>query len=97
MANRHSTRYSAYTGGPDPLAPPVDLREAHEQIGQDVMAGTSPRRALSELLRRGTQSMRGADRLAAEANRLSPRKLSLMQLLHPSHLGQKFQVLHACR
>ena len=31
--------------------------------------GTSPRRALSELLRRGTQSMRGADRLAAEANR----------------------------
>jgi uncharacterized protein with von Willebrand factor type A (vWA) domain len=33
------------------------------------MAGTSPRRALSELLRRGTESMRGADRLAAEANR----------------------------
>ncbi|MDT5220073.1 MAG: hypothetical protein QOF15_2178 [Mycobacterium sp.] len=67
--SRHSSRYSAYTGGPDPLAPPVDLREALEQIGQDVMAGTSPRRALSELLRRGTESMRGADRLAAEANR----------------------------
>ncbi|MDT5136515.1 MAG: hypothetical protein QOD58_777 [Mycobacterium sp.] len=66
---RHSSRYSAYTGGPDPLAPPVDLREALEQIGQDVMAGTSPRRALSELLRRGTEGMRGADRLAAEANR----------------------------
>ncbi|EUA01163.1 hypothetical protein I547_3297 [Mycobacterium kansasii 824] len=65
----HSSRYSAYTGGPDPLAPPVDLREALEQIGQDVMAGTSPRRALSELLRRGTKSMPGADRLAAEANR----------------------------
>ncbi|MGO9159016.1 vWA domain-containing protein [Mycobacterium sp.] len=65
----HSSRYSAYTGGPDPLAPPVDLREALEQIGQDVMAGTSPRRALSELLRRGTKSMTGADRLAAEANR----------------------------
>jgi len=27
----HSTRYSRYTGGPDPLAPPVDLREALEQ------------------------------------------------------------------
>ncbi|MEI7716667.1 MAG: hypothetical protein WCI78_11330, partial [Mycobacterium sp.] len=66
---RHSTRYSAYTGGPDPLAPPVDLREALEQIGQDVMGGTSPRRALSELLRRGTENMKGADRLAAEANR----------------------------
>ena len=65
----HSLRYSAYTGGPDPLAPPVDLREALEQIGQDVMAGTSPRRALSELLRRGTKNMPGADRLAAEANR----------------------------
>ena len=65
----HSPRYSAYTGGPDPLAPPVDLREALEQIGQDVMAGTSPRRALSELLRRGTKNMPGADRLAAEANR----------------------------
>jgi uncharacterized protein with von Willebrand factor type A (vWA) domain len=64
-----ASRYSAYTGGPDPLAPPVDLRDALEQIGQDVMEGTSPRRALSELLRRGTESMRGADRLAAEANR----------------------------
>jgi uncharacterized protein with von Willebrand factor type A (vWA) domain len=69
MAKGRSTRYSAYTGGPDPLAPPVELREALEQVGQDVMAGTSPRRALSELLRRGTKNMPGADRLAAEANR----------------------------
>jgi uncharacterized protein with von Willebrand factor type A (vWA) domain len=69
MVDRHSSRYSAYTGGPDPLAPPVDLRDALEQIGQDVMAGTSPRRALSELLRRGTKNLPGADRLAAEANR----------------------------
>ena len=35
--------------------------------------------------------------MAAEASRLSPRKLALLQLLHPSHLGQKFQVLHARR
>lgn len=34
---------------------------------------------------------------AAEAARMSPRKLALMQLLHPGHLGQKFQVLHALR
>jgi len=72
----HSSRYSAYTGGPDPLAPPVDLREALEQIGQDVMEGSSPRRALSELMRRGTQNMRGADKLAAEANR---RRRELLQ------------------
>ncbi|WP_431238908.1 vWA domain-containing protein [Mycolicibacterium aichiense] len=65
----HDSRYSAYTGGPDPLAPPVDLRDALEQIGQDVMEGTSPRRALSELLRRGTKNTKGADRLAAEVNR----------------------------
>ena len=50
-----SSRYSRYTGGPDPLAPPVDLREALEQIGRDVMEGTSPRRALQEMLRRGTR------------------------------------------
>jgi uncharacterized protein with von Willebrand factor type A (vWA) domain len=68
MAKRTS-RYSRYSGGPDPLAPPVDLREALEQIGQDVMEGSSPRRALAELMRRGTENMRGADRLAAEANR----------------------------
>jgi len=73
---KHTSRYSRYTGGPDPLAPPVDLREALEQIGQDVMEGSSPRRALSELMRRGTQNMRGADRLAAEANR---RRRELLQ------------------
>ncbi len=64
-----STRYSPYTGGPDPLAPPVDLREALEAIGQDVMEGASPRRALSELLRRGSANMAGADKLASEVNR----------------------------
>ncbi|GFG70635.1 MULTISPECIES: vWA domain-containing protein [Mycolicibacter] len=72
MAKGHSSRasrYSAYTGGPDPLAPPVDLAEALEEIGRDVMEGTSPRRALQELLRRGTETMTGADRLAAEAQR----------------------------
>ena len=33
----------------------------------------------------------------AEAGGLSARKLALLQLLHPSGLGQKFQVLHALR
>jgi SAM-dependent MidA family methyltransferase len=35
--------------------------------------------------------------IAAEATRLSTRKLSLMQLLHPANMGQKFQVLHGLR
>lgn len=34
---------------------------------------------------------------AADADRLTPRKLALLQLLHPGHLGQKFQILHALR
>jgi SAM-dependent MidA family methyltransferase len=34
---------------------------------------------------------------AAEAGRFSEKKLSLLQLLHPSHLGQKFQALWAWR
>ena len=33
----------------------------------------------------------------AEAARFSRKKISLLQLLHPAHLGQKFQVLHALR
>jgi SAM-dependent MidA family methyltransferase len=33
----------------------------------------------------------------ADAAHFSQRKLALAQLLHPSHLGQKFQVLHALR
>ena len=39
----------------DPLAPPVDLREALEQIGRDVMEAPPPRRAMQELLRRGSK------------------------------------------
>lgn len=76
-ARGRSSRYSGYTGGPDPLAPPVDLREALEAIGQEVMEGSSPRRALQELMRRGSNTMRGADRLAAEAN--SKRRKLLQQ------------------
>ncbi|MGU3432116.1 hypothetical protein ACNHUS_03785 [Actinomycetes bacterium M1A6_2h] len=64
-----NTRYGPYDGGPDPLAAPVDLREALEAIGQDVLEGSSPRRAMQEMLRRGTKNMRGLDDLAAQANR----------------------------
>jgi SAM-dependent MidA family methyltransferase len=35
--------------------------------------------------------------IRAEAGRFSPRKAALQELLHPAHLGQKFQVLHASR
>ena len=46
-----------YDGG-DPLAPPVDLAEALDAIGQEVMAGYSPERAMREFLRRGGRTSR---------------------------------------
>ncbi|MQY31173.1 VWA domain-containing protein [Nocardia aurantia] len=55
--------YGPYHDGPDPLAPPLDLREALDQIGREVMEGSSPRTALQELLRRGTRNMSGLEEL----------------------------------
>ncbi len=59
-----ASRYGAYVDGPDPLAPPVDVREALDAIGEDVMAGYSPDHALKEFLRRGGADQRGLDDLA---------------------------------
>lgn len=59
-------QYGPYIEGPDPLAPPVDLREALDSIGRDVMEGASPRSALQELLRRGMRGRRGLDDLTRE-------------------------------
>ena len=63
---RARSRYGRYDGGPDPLAPPVDLAEALDAIGEDVMAGYSPERAMREFLRRGGQDQRGLDELAKQ-------------------------------
>jgi uncharacterized protein with von Willebrand factor type A (vWA) domain len=64
--NRRRSRYGRYDGGPDPLAPPVDLAEALDAIGEDVMAGYSPERAMREFLRRGGRDQRGLDELARQ-------------------------------
>src|SRR4249919_970133 len=76
--SRHQprSRYTAYDGGPDPLAPPVDIAEALDAIGQDVMAGYSPERAMREFLRRGGQNQRGLDDLA---RRVAERRRELLQ------------------
>ncbi|WP_063060672.1 vWA domain-containing protein [Nocardia sienata] len=60
-ADRYS--YGPYHEGPDPLAPPLDLRAALSEIGREVMEGSSPRSALEELLRRGTSGMPGLEEL----------------------------------
>ena len=66
-ANRRlsrGSRYGRYVDGPDPLAPPVDLTEALDAIGEDVMSGSSPERAMREFLRRGGRDQLGLDDLA---------------------------------
>jgi uncharacterized protein with von Willebrand factor type A (vWA) domain len=55
--------YGPWHDGPDPLAPPPDLRDALDEIGREVMGGSSPRSALEELLRRGTPNTSGLDDL----------------------------------
>ena len=63
-------RYGEWRGGPDPLAPPYDVRAAVDQVGEEVLAGGSLREALRDLLRRGPQGGRGLDDLAARARRM---------------------------
>jgi uncharacterized protein with von Willebrand factor type A (vWA) domain len=75
-SDRHRSRYGRYAGGPDPLAPPVDLAEALAAIGEDVMAGYSPERAMQELLRRGSRDQQGLDDLA---RRVAERRRELLQ------------------
>jgi uncharacterized protein with von Willebrand factor type A (vWA) domain len=64
-------RYGQWRGGPDPLAPPYDVRAAVDRVGAEVLAGGSMRDALRDLLRRGPDGTgRGLDDLAARARRL---------------------------
>ncbi|MEU4562280.1 hypothetical protein AB0F72_28180 [Actinoplanes sp. NPDC023936] len=63
-------RYGAWRDGPDPLAPPYDVRAAVDAMGERVLAGDSLRDALRDLIRRGPQDGRGLDDLRARAQRL---------------------------
>lgn len=69
------SRFRKYDGG-DPLAPPVDLAEALDAIGQDVMAGYSPERAMREFLRRGGSDQAGLDELA---RRVAEKRREILQ------------------
>ena len=73
--HHRSSKYGRYAGGPDPLAPPVDLAEALDAIAEDVMAGYSPRHALQEYLRRGGRNREGLDDLA---RRVQQRRTELL-------------------
>jgi uncharacterized protein with von Willebrand factor type A (vWA) domain len=59
----HGYHYGRWHGGPDPLAPPYDLGNAVDEIGDSVLGGSGVREALRELLRRGTEGRRGLEEL----------------------------------
>jgi uncharacterized protein with von Willebrand factor type A (vWA) domain len=67
---RHRFRYGAWRGGPDPLKPPFDVREAIDRIGQDVLSAGTVRDALRDLMRRGVDGRGGLDRLAEKVRKL---------------------------
>jgi uncharacterized protein with von Willebrand factor type A (vWA) domain len=56
-------RYGPYADGPDPLAPPYDVRGALDELGDSVLEGSTPADALRELLRKGGPARRGLDDL----------------------------------
>jgi len=56
-------RYASWGGGDDPLAAPFDVRSAVDEIGRDVMEGSSLRDAVRSLLRRGHDGRQGMDAL----------------------------------
>jgi len=64
-----SYRYGAWDGGPDPLAPPYDIAEAVDELGDRVLAGDTVRQALRDLLRQGTQGARGLESMRREVAR----------------------------
>ncbi|MDG4785187.1 hypothetical protein O7626_04430 [Micromonospora sp. WMMD1102] len=70
MAGGNRFRYGSWRGGPDPLAPPYDVRAAVDSVGAEVLSGGSLREALRNLLRRGPQGRGGLDDLVARARRL---------------------------
>ncbi|MEO7060259.1 MAG: hypothetical protein ABI083_11095, partial [Lapillicoccus sp.] len=59
-------RYGSWDGGADPLASPFDVRAAVDEIGADVMAGSSLREAMERLMREGLGERSGLDSLRRE-------------------------------
>jgi uncharacterized protein with von Willebrand factor type A (vWA) domain len=63
------SRYGEWRGGPDPLAPPYDVREALDELGEAVLDGMSPGEALQQLMRQGLTGRRGLDDLLRQVRR----------------------------
>ncbi|WP_169948652.1 VWA domain-containing protein [Microbispora sp. H11081] len=64
--------YREFHDGPDPLAPPYDVRSALDEMGDAVLSGSTPLDALRDLLRRGlpgAPDRRGLDDLLRQVRR----------------------------
>ncbi|HVT22194.1 MAG TPA: hypothetical protein VHE57_12495 [Mycobacteriales bacterium] len=59
-------RYGQWRGGDDPLAPPYDVSDALDQLGDSILGGLSPEEAFRMLTRRGLSERRGLDDLMRE-------------------------------
>jgi uncharacterized protein with von Willebrand factor type A (vWA) domain len=66
----HRFRYGAWRDGPDPLAPPYDVRKAVDEVGERVLRGDNLRDALRDLIRHGPRDGRGLDELRDRARRM---------------------------
>ena len=62
-------RYGTWAGGGDPLAPPLDVRAALDELGADVLEGSSMRDAMRRMLRNGVDGRRGLDALRRDVRR----------------------------
>src|SRR4051794_40135304 len=62
-------RYGEWRGGADPLAPPYDVREALDELGDSVLDGLTPGEALQDMLRRGLAGRRGLDDLMRQVRK----------------------------
>ncbi|TDD52873.1 hypothetical protein E1286_08355 [Nonomuraea terrae] len=65
-------RYGEFHDGPDPLAPPYDVRAALDEMGDAILSGSTPVHALRDLLKRGlpgVQERRGLDDMLREVRR----------------------------
>ena len=60
------SRYGAFRGGPDPLAPRADAASAVDEIGKRILDGQSVRDALRDVLRAGSQGRRGLSQMSRQ-------------------------------
>ncbi|MFM8895289.1 MAG: VWA domain-containing protein, partial [Actinomycetales bacterium] len=70
------SRYGRYTGGPDPLAAPVDAQAAIDELGRRMLSGESLREAMRGLMRDGLGDRSG---LRSMASRIAQRRRELQQ------------------